>query len=234
MGKLGRLWKFLSNPDNRATVALLGGAAATLIGGAWALYLHFSKPSLPEGKQTVSGIVAGRDVVAGRDINIINQNYPFEQFENLLEKRNKELLSKIAKADPEQRALLEKELAAIKAKHDDLQKAYEDQKAKLAEAYKALGNLPDFPPDQLDRARKALAQGETAAAEALFRQALEKGTGQAEKGIKQAAEAAYHLGTLAESRIDFRKAEEYYQKALQLQPDNPTYLHALGRLRAYP
>ena len=56
MGKLGRLWKWLSNPDNRATVALLGGAAVTLIGGAWALYLHFYKPPA-EIKPAVTGVL---------------------------------------------------------------------------------------------------------------------------------------------------------------------------------
>ncbi len=231
MGKLGRLWKWLLNPDNRATVGLIGSGIAAIMVGAWALYLHLSKPPTPEFKQPLSGIVAGRDVVAGRDINIINQNYPLEQFEKLLKERNKDILDKIAQADPEQRALFNKELAAIKAKYDNLQKAYEEQKARLAEASKAIEDFKrDFPPEQLQRARKALAQGDVGAAEGLFRRALEKGTEQAEKGNKQAAEAAYHLGMLAESRIDYGQADKYYRQAVQLQPDNSRYLNAAGLL----
>ncbi len=82
----------------------------------------------------------------------------------------------------------------------------------------------DFTPDQLKQAKKALAQGETGNAEALFQKALNQSTA-------QAAEAAYHLGVLAESRIDYLKANEYYAKAVQLQPDNPYYLNALGGLQ---
>ena len=42
------------------------------------------------------------------------------------------------------------------------------------------------------------------------------------------AEAAYRLGQLAESRIDYAKAAKYYGEAVALQPDNALYLGAKG------
>ena len=83
---------------------------------------------------------------------------------------------------------------------------------------------------RLKQAQKALARGETGAAENLFQQVLEKSTKEAEKRTAEAAEAAYQLGALAESRIDYGQAERYYRQALQLQPDNPVYLNAAGNL----
>ena len=107
------------------------------------------------------GLSLGGILSAGRDIiNIINQNYPFEQFVNLLKERDKEILLKIAKADPEQRALLEKELAAIKKQYDDLQKAYEEQKARLSEASKALDKFKEeVPAEQIREGAKSPGSG---------------------------------------------------------------------------
>lgn len=224
MSILERVWEWFLNPDNRGTVALVGGAVATIVAGFWALYRYFSRPPTPEVKQPVSGIVAGRDVSAGRDITIINKNFPLEQFENLLEKRNKEILEKIAQADPEQRSLLVKELAAITAKYDDLEKAHEDQKDKLAEAYRALDDFNRaFPPEQIKQAREALSKGSTQDAEALFKKALEMSS-------TQAAEAAYQLGVLAESRIDYITADHYYYQAMQLEPVNYIYLNGAANI----
>ena len=102
--------------------------------------MSISPTTYPEPKQPISGIVLEMSLPAETS-HIINKEFPLEQFENLLKERNKEILDKIGQADPEQRALLEKELAAIKAKYDNLQKPYEEQKARLAEAYKALDDF---------------------------------------------------------------------------------------------
>ena len=231
MSKIRSWWAWISSSENRATLALLGGAVVTVIGGAWALYIHFSNP--PEIKTASTGVQISGKVTAGRDvvINNINQNFPQEQFDALLQKRLKEVMAQLPQANPQQRALLEKELAAIKAKYDNLQKSFEDQKAKLAEAYQALNKFKhEVPAEQIKQAQKALARGKTKAAEKLYQQVLTKSTAKAEKRTKEAAAAAYQLGVLAESRIDYRKAGEYYQKAVQLQPDNPEYLNAAGRI----
>jgi hypothetical protein len=190
MDKLGAIWSWLLIPSNTAILVLVGGAVATLAKGAWALYKHFSKPADTSDNQQVI-------------INNINQNFPLEQFENLLKESNQEILKKIGQADPAQRLVLEKELAAIKAKHDNLQKAYEEHKVKLAEVYQALDQLKqEVPAGEIEQAREALARGETGAAETLYEQLLAKSMSEAEKRTKEAAEAAYQLGVLAESRID--------------------------------
>ena len=148
-----------------------------------------------------------------------------EQYSAFLEKRQKELKSELPTAEAERRAVLLKEQDAIKVKNENLEKALEEQKAKLAEAYKALEDFKkDFAPDQVKQAQKALVQGETGNAEALFQKALDQ-------SAAQAAEAAFQLGVLAESRIDYLKAQEYYARAVQLQPNNPRYLNALGNLQ---
>lgn len=238
MSRISSWWNWLAPSNNRGRVTLLITFLG-ILGGVFAFfYLNFYK-NPAEIKPPVTGVQIGGSVTAGRDvvINNINQNFPIEHYENSLKERNKEILEKIeqlektTQADPHQRVLLEKELAAIKAKHDNLQKAFEEQKVRLAEAYKAIDDFKqEFPPEQLERARKALVQGDVGAAEGLFRQALEKGTEQAEKGTKQAAEAAYQLGGLAESRIDYSQADKYYRQAVQLQPGNPRYLIASGRM----
>ena len=92
----------------------------------------------------------------------------------------------------------------------------EDYKAKLAIAYKVFDDLKnEVLPEQehIKQAQETLTQGETTAAEKLFMQLAQ--------GKENAVEAAYQLGQLAESRIDYQTAERYYRKALELQPDNP-------------
>ena len=121
--------------------------------------------------------------------------------------------------------VLQRELESVKAKYDNLQKAHEEQKAKLANVYKALDDFKrDFTSDQVRQAQKSLVQGETGKAEILFRKALDQSTA-------QAAEAVFQLGVLAESRINYLKAKEYYTKAVELKPSNPQYLNALGKLQ---
>jgi tetratricopeptide (TPR) repeat protein len=92
------------------------------------------------------------------------------------------------------------------------------------QAYQALDDLKnEFLPDPLEQAHLALQKGQTSDAEALFRKVLSGGK-------EKAAEAAYRLGQLAEGRIDYRSAYQYYKQAAELQPDNPLYLNAAGKI----
>jgi tetratricopeptide (TPR) repeat protein len=212
-------------------LGFIGSGVVVAAGAAWALYRHFSKQPSSETKQPVTGVQIGGSVTAGRDVVIQNIHTTPEQFDALLQKRLKEVMAQISQADPQQRAVLEKELAAIKAKHDNLQTAFEEQKVKLAEAYQALDKFKqEVPAGQIEQAQKALAQGQTGAAEKLFQQVLDKSTKEAEKRTAEAAVAAYQLGGLAESRIAYGQAESYYRQAVQLQPDNPIYLNVAGTL----
>ncbi|MCP4049433.1 MAG: tetratricopeptide repeat protein, partial [bacterium] len=44
------------------------------------------------------------------------------------------------------------------------------------------------------------------------------------------ASYAYQLGSLEELQIEYAKAREYYEKAIQLEPQNGKYLNALGSI----
>ncbi len=82
-------------------------------------------------------------MTAGKDGIVIIQQIQTtpEQFDAMLKKRLKEVMAELPNADAERRAVLLKELDGIKAKYYDLKKAHEEQKAKLAEAYKALDDF---------------------------------------------------------------------------------------------
>ena len=82
----------------------------------------------------------------------------------------------------------------------------------------------------MQQARKALERGDTGVAENLFQEILAKAQTQVETGAAHGAEAAYQLGGLAESRIDYLQAQHYYRQAVGLQPDNPQYLNAAGKM----
>ena len=219
--KIKPVWEWFSKPQNLAAIALI-------VGGIWAVYLHFYKSPSPETKPLNTGVQIRGSVTAGRDVVIQNIQITPEHFYAQRKQRLKEIMAEMPQADPERQALLEKERTAIIAEFEDLYKAYEEQKAILTGPYRALDDFKgNFPSDQLDLAKKNLAKGDKAAAKVLFRQAFEKSTEQvkknkeqAEMSTKQAAEAAYQLGVLAESEIDYGKALRYYMQALELSPNN--------------
>ncbi len=143
----------------------------------------------------------------------------------------REEFTKTSAAEKDRLALLEKELAAATAKRGNPEASLADFKAKLTEATQALAKFKgELPEDQLTQAQAALAQGDPAAAEALFGKALDQGEAQATASNEKAAVAAYQLGELAYERIDYKKAYAYYQEAAKLEPGNPTYLNMAGEL----
>ncbi|MDD5036335.1 MAG: tetratricopeptide repeat protein [Methylococcaceae bacterium] len=144
-----------------------------------------------------------------------------EQYEAGLKRREEEIRRERT-ADKERIAVLEKQLAVIKAQRKNPESALAEYKAKFAEAYRAVDDFKGvIPPEQIQQAQAALAKGESAAAEKLFAEALKRGQ-------ENAAEAAYHLGELAYNRIDYAAADDYYRQAVALQPNNPIYLNAAG------
>jgi tetratricopeptide (TPR) repeat protein len=220
MSELQELWTWLRDPDNRGVLSLLVVVVVAGVGAFWKLYIHRSK----KGATPTGGVTAGRDIVAGQVAggDIFNIQFTPDQYAHFLQNINRELLDKLPGAGPEQRETLLREIEAFREKYANLEKAYEEQKTKLAEAAKALDDFSqDVAPDRIEKAKEALARGETGLAEDLFRQALDK-------SAAEAAEAAYQLGALAESRIDFQQARAYYEKAVHLQPDNPQYLNSAG------
>ena len=142
----------------------------------------------------------------------------------LLKEREKEIRQEYTQADQARQKELEDRLTKIEGKYRDLEKTRGELEAKLAEASRGLGSLKQaYPQARLTQAKESLARGDTKTAESLFRQALEDG--KANPG-----EAAYQLGVLAESRIDYQSALRYYQEAVRLKPSNSRNLAAAGRM----
>lgn len=244
--KQRRSWAWVSDPDHHRTLAFIGaGITAAAIAG-WTVYVHFSDKVTPVAAPGVSassgGIATGGDVTAkaGRGGTAIVATGPVtigitvEQYEANLKRREQEVREELARThrvETDRIALLEKELAAAVAKRQNPEQALSDFSAKLAEASQALEKLKgDLPADQLAEARQALGKGDTAAAEALFTEALAQGKAQAAAGNEKAADAAFQLGELAYQRIDYARAYDYYLEAAKLQPDNPEHLNMAGRI----
>ena len=82
---------------------------------------------------------------------------------------------------------------------------------------------PNVPQADLAQALESLAKGDTAKAERLFEQVLATDP-------KHAAEAAFQLGELALSKIDYIKARKYYLEAARLEPDNAEYVNKAGKI----
>ena len=168
--------------------------------------------------------VGGHAIIATGNSNV-TIGVTLEQYEAGLKRKEQEVRGELraaGAADKEKTALLEKQLADIQSKLDDPESALADYKAKLAEAYKAFDDLKrELLPEQIKQAQDALIKGHTAEAENLFIQVLDRGT-------ENAAEAAYQLGRLAYSRIDYQAANRYYSRAIDLQPNNPLFLNAAG------
>ena len=68
----------------------------------------------------------------------------------------------------------------------------------------------------------------------LLQENYNKGIAQRDAGIKVAAEAAYGIGYLSETKLDLAKARDYYQRSLELDPNYQKAREALDKLEAKP
>ena len=244
--KQRRSWAWVSDPNHQRTLGFIGAGIAAVAVAGWTVYVHFSEKVTPVAAPGVSasngGIATGGDVTAkaGRGGTAIVATGPVtigitvEQYDANLKRREQEVREELARThrvDIDRIALLEKELAVAEGKRQNPEQALSDFSAKLAEASQALEKLKgDLSADQLVDARQALSKGDSAAAEALFTEALAQGKAQAAAGNEKAADAAFQLGELAYQRIDYARAYDYYLEAANLQPDNPEYLNMAGEI----
>ncbi len=153
-----------------------------------------------------------------------------EQFTTFLKARDQELqkeMAELGEEEVEARAILAKEREAIQEKFADLPGAFKQWQDQLTNVGRALEDFRrEFSPDLLERARGALARGDTGLAETLLKQALGRDT-------KLEAAASFQLGVLAESQMDYFLAAQYYCYAAQLQPKNLAHLSAAGEFAYY-
>lgn len=150
-----------------------------------------------------------------------------EEYEAGLKRKETEIreaLERLTVDNLEKRKILEKELAATRERLSNLEVAFEDQKVKLAEASEALQDFrKDFAPEQFRQAQQALNKGDLSIAKNLFQNVLEYGK-------KNAAKAAYFLGILEETNIEFSAAQKHLSEAASLEPQNAIYQDAAGRI----
>ena len=189
-----------SDPTNQKTLAFIGGGLAVVVGAVWQVYVHLKRKKGPPP--------------------IVNIGITLEEHHKFLKRREEELRAEFAKASREEKSILEKQRGVVGQQLANPEESYQKRVALLQERIVALEKLKgEIPEEPLAAAKAAVAQGDTSKADALFRQIEEK----ANAPIKQAAEAAYQRGRIAESRIDYRTAYAKFRRATQLQPDNSQY-----------
>ena len=155
----------------------------------------------------------------------INIGITLEQYETGLRKREQEVTRRLEKAHDKDKQLLEREKKEIQSRLHDLKRSYEehiaDLRKRITELESLRGKVAD---DLLDKARKALADGNTEKADKLF-QRIEK---QSQEAIDVAAEAAFQRGKIAYNEIRYQQAYEHFQRAYRLVPDKGLYLNQVG------
>ncbi|MCI5126014.1 MAG: tetratricopeptide repeat protein [Candidatus Electrothrix sp. AR5] len=111
----------------------------------------------------------------------------------------------------------------------DQQLSTKDEQIKaLTEAVTALAKA-DAPPKSVNDALRALEQGDTEQAQAIFVEVLRSKEAEGQQANKEAAAAARHLGALAFNG-DTKAALAAYQKSVQLDPNNAEGWNQLGKL----
>jgi tetratricopeptide (TPR) repeat protein len=122
---------------------------------------------------------------------------------------------------------LKQQLQIVQNKLADLKKTYDEEltrRKNIAEALIILIKLQrQMPEEQIRQAKAKLERGDTEAAKQVFREL-------AEKKSDAAALAAYQLGQIAESELDYAEAMQQYKKAVALEENNVEYRRAVERI----
>ena len=166
-------------------------------------------------------------IEAGGNVTV-NYGLDEERVKAMLERQQEELFRKLREsgfaADDGERRLLEQQLQAVSAKLADIERSYEEELARRKAADAALAQLRgQLPEAQIENAQANLRQGDKDAAKSVFHGVLDK------EGASVAL-AAYQLGQMAESDLNYAEAIRMYKKAVALEEDNPEYLLAAGKM----
>ncbi|OJA03430.1 tetratricopeptide repeat protein, partial [Bathymodiolus thermophilus thioautotrophic gill symbiont] len=158
--------------------------------------------------------------------NTINNYYGAspEQYEQVWNRRKKEVTERLPQADDKEKQLLKVELAKIQVKQNNLHPSYEKYITELKERIAELEQFKSSNPQLFNKAIGALKQGKNKVADDLFAQ-VEKNNVDT---IKTVAEASFQRANIAEDEIRYADALAHYQKAYRLTPNNTLYLNRLG------
>lgn len=183
-----------------------------------------TKPTPPSSVSIIDSALYESLIITGGG-NTVFIGITLEEHEKSLKKQIKETRNELEKANANERATLEKKLADVTSKLQNITTSYEKLKAQYAKMYNQLPSLKNTTNEvSIEKAQKALKRGDTAEAEKLFTETLNRGIKQA----TLAAMAAFQLAVIAEQKVDYEKAYSYYKKAVELESGNPGYLNEAG------
>ena len=217
MDALSQIWTWLLDEQNRGAVTLILAGITAVGAAAWKIYEKFSKS--PPGPSVSA---SGGAMAAGGDISATAQPGG-----TAIIATGPVTVNDVDKIVKGLEAAHERELAGYQDREQQLQ----DRNKSLTEAVTALikqKEQPDAPPG-IDDALAHLAQGNTAGAEAVFQEVLNRKAAEGAASNKEAAAAARHLGALAYLH-DTQKALNAYRRAVELDPNEADGWNQLGRL----
>ncbi len=223
-----RALAWLTNKDNREAALALLALVSALLGGGWFLYDRFLAPPAPRPlpvaqsieiggtagnvQQVAKGAVA---VVAG-DGATVTVGPTLEQYEAGLARRAEEIRAELEGAHAEEKEVLRSQLDEVHRRMEDVETSFAVRKAELTRVMARLDEVASgLPQARLAAARRALAEGGTSAADALFAEveAMEV------EAVGRAAIAAFERGKLAEADIRWADAAGHYATAARLAPN---------------
>lgn len=159
-----------------------------------------------------------KEEISGGNITI---GISLKDHEESLRKREKEIQKDLRTAHEAEKKILSKELSDVYQKLGSLEESYKQRIKYLQERTAALVKLAkNFSEETVRAAQQALQEGDESKADDLFRQ-IEKNSA---THIKQAAEAAYQRGLIAEQQLRFFDSQRHLERATQLAPDDPAYM----------
>lgn len=183
-------------------------------------------------KQQVSGngtaiINTGSGGVINTSSGDVSIGITLEKYENGLKRKEKEVAGRLTKAHSKEKEFLQAQLDTIKQQLLNSKSSYKEHIQDLRERITQLESIRGQVPDKLlDQAQSALAQGDTSEAEKLFKEVERLSQG----AIRATAEAQYQRCKIEEDNINYREAFPLCKRAVQLVPENTTYLFAAGSL----
>ena len=224
MDALSQIWTWLLDEQNRGAAALIFTGIIAVGGAAWKLYTKFSKsPPGPSVSASGSAMAAGGDISAtahpGGTAIIATGPVTVNDVDTIVKG--------LEAGYQRELAARERELVGYRDREQQLQ----DRNKSLTEAVSALVQQKDQAdaPAGIDDALAHLAQGETADAEAIFQEILERKAAEGLASNKEAAAAARHLGALAYLH-DTKKALKAYRRSVELDPNAADGWNQLGTL----
>jgi hypothetical protein len=217
---------WLKAEDNREAVLALLAVATALLGGGWFLYDRLF-PGAEGGGGASQQVRAGGDVgqvqlvgqgavgvIAGAG-SVVTVGYTVEQHEARLARREAELRAELGDAHAGEKAALVAQLDEVRRQKADVEASWAARKAELKRAAELLDTLAAGLPElRLEAAQRALDEGDSAKADALFAEveAMEAAA------VGRAAAAAFERGRLAEGEVRCADAAAHYATAVRLAP----------------